>query len=47
MAKWTDLFVLGKIKDLHSLGLDDGLAPNRRQAIIWTNADDISIVIAW
>ena len=22
-----------------SIGLDNGLAPNRRQAIIWTNAD--------
>ena len=22
-----------------SFGLDNGLAPNRRQAIIWTNAD--------
>ena len=24
-----------------SIGLDDGLAPNRRQAFIWTNADPI------
>ena len=24
-----------------SIGLDNGLAPNRRQAIIWTNADPI------
>ena len=24
-----------------STGLDNGLAPNRRQAIIWTNADPI------
>ena len=23
------------------IGLDNGLAPNRRQAIIWTNADMI------
>ena len=22
-----------------SIGLDNGLAPNRRQGIIWTNAD--------
>ena len=26
---------------LSSIGLDNGLAPNRRQAIIWTNADPI------
>ena len=25
----------------HSIGLDNGLARNRRQAIIWTNADPI------
>ena len=25
----------------HSIGLDNGLAPNRRQAVIWTNADPI------
>ena len=25
----------------HSIGLDNGLAPKRRQAIIWTNADPI------
>ena len=25
-----------------SIGLDNGLAPNRRQAIIWTNADPIN-----
>ena len=24
-----------------SIGLDNGLAPNRRQAIIWTNVDPI------
>ena len=24
-----------------SIGLDNGLAPNRRRAIIWTNADPI------
>ena len=24
-----------------SIGLDNGLTPNRRQAIIWTNADPI------
>ena len=26
---------------LFSIGLDNDLAPNRRQAIIWTNADPI------
>ena len=25
-----------------SIGLDNGFAPNRRQAIIWTNADPIN-----
>ena len=25
----------------NSIGLDNGLAPNRRQAIIWTNADPV------
>ena len=25
----------------NNIGLDNGLAPNRRQAIIWTNADPI------
>ena len=25
-----------------SIGLDNGLAPNRQQAIIWTNADPIN-----
>ena len=28
-----------------ALVLDDGLAPNRRQAIIWTNADPIHWII--
>ena len=26
---------------VHCIGLDNGLAPNRRQAIIWNNADPI------
>ena len=26
----------------NSIGLDNGLTPNRRQAIIWTNADPIN-----
>ena len=29
----------GPIDNKPSIGLDNGLAPNRRQAIIWTNAD--------
>ena len=28
-----------------SIGLDNGLAPNRRQAIIWTNADPVHLRI--
>ena len=28
-----------------SIGLDNGLAPNRRQAIIWANADPIDLHI--
>ena len=31
----------GLIDNNPSIGLDNGLAPNRRQAIIWTNADSI------
>ena len=27
--------------DNNSTGLDNGLAPNKRQAIIWTNADPV------
>ena len=26
---------------MNIIGLDNGLAPNRRQAIIWTNADPV------
>ena len=32
---------MGLIDNIPSIGLDIGLAPNRRQAIIWTNADPI------
>ena len=33
-------FVLkGSVKKYSSIGLDNGLAPPRRQAIIWTNDD--------
>ena len=31
----------GPILQQPGIGLDNGLAPNRRQAIIWTNADPI------
>ena len=34
-------FPKGPIDNKHSIGLDNGLAPNRWQAIIWTNADPI------
>ena len=27
----------GQINNIYSIGLDNGLAPARRQAIIWTN----------
>ena len=32
---------MGVIDDNPCTGLDNGLAPNRRQAVIWTNADPI------
>ena len=31
----------GPVDKKYSIGLDNGLAPNRRQDIIWTNADPI------
>ena len=31
----------GQINYIYSIGLDNGLAPNRRQAIIGPNADPI------
>ena len=31
----------GPIDKYHKIGLDNGLAPNRRQVIIWNNADPI------
>ena len=33
---WS-LFLMVKL----TIGLDNGMAPNRRQAIIWTNADPV------
>ena len=29
-----------------SIGSDNGLAPKRRQAFIWTNADDLMVVVS-
>ena len=29
------------------IGLDNGLAPNRRQAITWTNADSLHLTGRW
>ena len=37
---WS-LFLRGSKWQWPSTGIDNGLAPNRRQAIIWTNADPI------
>ena len=31
----------GSNRQYNSMGLDDGLAPNRRQPIIWTNVERI------
>ena len=36
---FTDVCPQGSNWQSSSIGLDNGLAPNRRQAIIWTNAD--------
>ena len=42
MLKISLKFVLSEANRQHpSIGLDNGLAPNRRQAINWTNADPI------
>ena len=38
---FTETCSLGSNKQYLIIGLDNGLAPNRRQAIIWTNADPI------
>ena len=39
---FTDVCSQGSNWQSSSIGLDNGLAPNRRQAIIWTNADPIN-----
>ena len=39
--KFTEVCSLCSNWQWYSIGLDNGLAPNRRQAIIWTNADPI------
>ena len=38
----TDVCPQGANWQSSSIGLNNGLAPNRRQAIIWTNADPIN-----
>ena len=39
---WLNLFYNWSLKDpIDNIGLDDGLALNRRQAIIQTNADSV------
>ena len=38
---FTEVCSLGSNWQWSSIGLDNGLVPNRRQAIIWTNADQI------
>ena len=40
-VKCTEVCSQGANLHQPSVGLDNGLAPNRRQAIIWTNADPI------
>ena len=39
---FTDVCPKGSNWQSSGIGLDNGLAPNRRQAIIWTNADPIN-----
>ena len=39
IKKFTEDCSLGSNWQYHSIGLDNGLAPNRQQAIIWTNSD--------
>ena len=39
---FTDVCPQGSNWQSSSIGLDNGMAPNRRQAIIWTNADPIN-----
>ena len=39
---FTDVCPQGSNWQSSSIGLDNGLAPNRRQPIIWTNADPIN-----
>ena len=38
---WSLFLRVHLTKILHSIGLDNGFALNRRQAIIWTNADPV------
>ena len=41
-CNFTDVCSQGSNWQSSSIGLDNGLAPNRWQAIIWTNADPIN-----
>ena len=36
------MYLLGSNWEYVSIGADNGLAPSRREAIIWTNADQFT-----
>ena len=40
-SNFTEVCSHGPYWQYSSIGSDNGLAPNRRQAIVWTNADKI------
>ena len=41
ILNFIEVYTLGSSWQYLSIGLDNGLAPNKRQAIIWTNGDSI------
>ena len=41
VKKFTEICSWGSNWQQPNIGLNNGLAPNRRQAIIWTNADPL------
>ena len=41
----NEIGIFGKYSMI-SIDLDNGLAPNRRQVIIWTNADPASVLLS-
>ena len=41
-SNFTEVCPQGSNRQSSSIGFDNGLAPNRRQAIIWTNAEPIN-----